>query len=182
MYTENPAGCLGRDSISGESHDSLKQSMLQSLMSLWKEILGLSSSTLLSKDWTLASKILRSGGWCARLLSRTRSPLQIPLLCRQHLGAASWVEKSYLVVMLVFFCCSFYPFSSPISSYPIDSCKSRTNSGRGEGWEPCVLRNTTLPSHTTRLTQKAAAPTCRRKHRTTGDHVSVHASGPHRSS
>jgi hypothetical protein len=55
---------------------SMKQSMLQSLMSLWKEILALSSSTLLSRDWTLASNILRSGGWCACLLSRTKSPLE----------------------------------------------------------------------------------------------------------
>jgi hypothetical protein len=30
---------MNRDSISGESHVSMKQSMLQSLMSLWKEIL-----------------------------------------------------------------------------------------------------------------------------------------------
>ena len=40
---------------------------------LCKEILTPSSSTLLSRDWTLASNILRSGGWWARLLSWTRS-------------------------------------------------------------------------------------------------------------
>jgi hypothetical protein len=38
--TENPAGCMDGDSISGTRHDSVKQSMLQSLMSLWKEILA----------------------------------------------------------------------------------------------------------------------------------------------
>jgi hypothetical protein len=57
--------------------------MLQSLMSFWKEILALSSSTLLSRDWTLASNILRSSGWCACLLSGTRRPLRVPLLCRR---------------------------------------------------------------------------------------------------
>ena len=54
-WTENPTGCTDSDSIFRESHVSVKQSMLQSLMSLWKEILALSSSILLSRDWTLAS-------------------------------------------------------------------------------------------------------------------------------
>ncbi len=46
----------------GVSHVSVKQMMLQSLMSHWKLILALRSSILLSKDWTLASKILGRGG------------------------------------------------------------------------------------------------------------------------
>jgi hypothetical protein len=66
-YLFLPVRCNDRDSISGESNDSVKQSMLQSLISLWKEILVLSSSTLLSRDRTLASNILGSGGCCARL-------------------------------------------------------------------------------------------------------------------
>ncbi len=40
------------------SHVSVKQRMLQSLMSRWKLILALRSSILFSKDWTLASRIL----------------------------------------------------------------------------------------------------------------------------
>ncbi len=42
----------------GVSHVSVKQKMLQSLMSRWKLILALRSSILFSKDWTLASRIL----------------------------------------------------------------------------------------------------------------------------
>ena len=91
--TENPAGCMDRDSISAESHNSVKQSMLQSLMSIWKEILTLSSSTLLSRDWTLTSNILGSSGWRACLVSRTKSPLRIPLLHRRRLGAASGISS-----------------------------------------------------------------------------------------
>ncbi len=44
----------------GVSHVSVKQRMLQSLMSRWKLILALRSSILFSKDWTLASRILGS--------------------------------------------------------------------------------------------------------------------------
>ena len=55
--------------------------------------------------------------------------------------------------------------------------------GRGEGQEPCVLRNTTPPSfltqctaslHNALLRRKSAVPMCRRKHRTPGDRVSMH--------
>ncbi len=42
----------------GVSHVSVKQMMLQSLMSRWKLILALRSSNLFSKDWTLASRML----------------------------------------------------------------------------------------------------------------------------
>uniref|UniRef100_A0A8C8C6V8 tRNA (guanine(46)-N(7))-methyltransferase n=1 Tax=Oncorhynchus tshawytscha TaxID=74940 RepID=A0A8C8C6V8_ONCTS len=48
-------------------------------MSLRKATLALISSTLLSRDWTLASNIVGSGGWCAHLRSLTRRPLQLPL-------------------------------------------------------------------------------------------------------
>ncbi len=44
------------------SHVSVKQRMLQSLMSCWKLILALRSSILFSKDWTLASRIPGRGG------------------------------------------------------------------------------------------------------------------------
>ncbi len=46
----------------GVSHVSVKQKMLQSLMSRWKLILALRSSILFSKDRTLASRILGRGG------------------------------------------------------------------------------------------------------------------------
>ncbi len=46
----------------GMSHVSVKQRMLQSLMSRCKLILALRSSILFSKDWTLASRILGRGG------------------------------------------------------------------------------------------------------------------------
>ncbi len=46
----------------GVSHVSVKQRMLQSLMSHWKLILALRSAILFSKDWTLASRILGRGG------------------------------------------------------------------------------------------------------------------------
>ncbi len=46
----------------GVSHVSVKQRMLQSLMSRWKLILALRLSILFSKDWTLASRILGRGG------------------------------------------------------------------------------------------------------------------------
>ncbi len=46
----------------GVSHVSVKQRMLQSLMSRWKLFLALRLSILFSKDWTLASRILGRGG------------------------------------------------------------------------------------------------------------------------
>ncbi len=46
----------------GVSHVSVKQRILQSLISRWKLMLALRSSILFSKDWTLASRILGRGG------------------------------------------------------------------------------------------------------------------------
>ncbi len=46
----------------GVSHVSIKQMMLQSLMSRCKLILALRSSILFSKDWTLVSRMLGRGG------------------------------------------------------------------------------------------------------------------------
>ena len=89
-------GCNDSDNISQESHVSVKQRMLQSLMSLWKATLALISFTLLSRDWTLTSNMLGSGGWCARLRSLTRRPLSTSptatVLCRPlGLDPISWV-------------------------------------------------------------------------------------------
>ena len=66
--------------ISRENHDSVKQSMLQSRIFLWKGILALNSSTLLSTDYTLASNILVSGGLYARCLILNRAPILLHLL------------------------------------------------------------------------------------------------------
>ncbi len=44
------------------SHVSVKQRMLQSLMSHWKLILALRSSIFFSKHWTLVNRILSRGG------------------------------------------------------------------------------------------------------------------------
>ena len=71
---KKPGGCTASDSVSRVSHVSVKQRTLQSLMSLWKATLARISSTLLSRDWTLASSILGSGGRCACLRSLTRRP------------------------------------------------------------------------------------------------------------
>ena len=91
----NPGGCTDSDSISRESHVSVKQSILQFLMYLWKATRALILSTLLSKDRTLASNILWSGGWCARLQSLTRRLLRLPLL-GQPLGSVQmpWVIQT----------------------------------------------------------------------------------------
>jgi hypothetical protein len=130
-WTENPACCTDGDSISRQSHDSVKQSMLQTLMSLWKEILALSSSTLLSRDWTLASNILVGSGWCTCLLSR-RSPLRIPLLHWQRLGAAFGISSialgiqfgnvAFLVVMLVSYRRSDIQKLFPVVCYNTKKC------------------------------------------------------------
>ena len=53
--TGNPVGCTDSGSMPLASHVSVKQSMLQSWVSLWKATLALISSTLLTRDWTLAS-------------------------------------------------------------------------------------------------------------------------------
>uniref|UniRef100_A0A8C7D3A5 Sidekick cell adhesion molecule 2 n=1 Tax=Oncorhynchus kisutch TaxID=8019 RepID=A0A8C7D3A5_ONCKI len=76
---EKPAGCTASDCVSPVSHVSVKQRTLQSLMSLWNATLARISSTLLSRDWTLARRMLGSGARCARLRSLTRRPLRFPL-------------------------------------------------------------------------------------------------------
>ena len=75
-----------------ESHDSMKQSMLKFLISLWKVILDPELIYFIVQNWTLASIILGSGGWCARLLSRTRSPLRLAHVdfVQMRSGHAGW--------------------------------------------------------------------------------------------
>ena len=59
-------------------------------------------------------------------------------------------------------------FVTPFSWYPISSYSLVSSLQL-----PCILWNTTQPSHTAHLTQKPAAPMCRRKHCTPSNHVSV---------
>ncbi len=74
----------------GVSHVSVKQNMLQSLMSHWKLILALRSSILFSKDWTLASRILGRGGLWALFLSLLRIPARFPQCFLRLLGLFRW--------------------------------------------------------------------------------------------
>ncbi len=74
----------------GVSHVSVKQRMLQSLMSHWKLILALRSSILFSKDWTLASRILGRVGLWAVSLSLLRIPARFPLCFFHLLGLFRW--------------------------------------------------------------------------------------------
>ncbi len=72
------------------SYVSVKQRMLQSLMSRWKLILALRSSILFSRDWTLASRILGRGGLWALSLSLLRIPARFPRCFFRLLGLFMW--------------------------------------------------------------------------------------------
>ena len=91
-----PAGCTAYDSVSPVSHVSVNQRTLQSLMSLWNATLARISSTLLSRDWTLARRMLGSGARCARLRSLTRRPLRFPLLRSRFLGSPAGIHSVVL--------------------------------------------------------------------------------------
>ena len=91
--TENPVGCSDSDIMSPASHVSVKQRMLQSLMSLWKATLAQISSTLLSRDWTMARSILGSSERCAHLRSLTRRQLRLPLLRRHCFGSPTGIRS-----------------------------------------------------------------------------------------
>ena len=83
--------------VSPVSHVSVKQRTLQSLMSLWNATLARISSTLLSRDWTLARRMLGSGARCARLRSLTRRPPRFPLLRSRFLGSPAGIHSVVLV-------------------------------------------------------------------------------------
>ena len=89
---KKPAGYTDSASVSRVSHVSVKQ-MLQSLMSLWNATLAWISSTLLSRDLTLASSMLGSGARCARLCSLTRRPLRLPLLLHRCFGSPAGIRS-----------------------------------------------------------------------------------------
>ena len=94
---EKPVGCTDSDSVSPVSHVSVKQRTLQSLMSLWNATLARISSTLLSRDWTLARRMLGSGARCARLRSLTRRPPCFPLLRSRFFGSPHGIHFVVLV-------------------------------------------------------------------------------------
>ena len=93
---KKPGGCTDSNSVSRVSHVSVKQRMLQSLLSLWKATPARISSTLLSRDWTLANSKLGSGARCARLRSLTRRPLLLPLMRRRCFGLPAEVRSIVL--------------------------------------------------------------------------------------
>nr|AAW25926.1 SJCHGC03850 protein [Schistosoma japonicum] len=95
---KKPVGCTAPDRVSPVSHVSVKQRMLQSLMSLWNATLARISSTLLSRDWTLARRMLGSGARCARVRSLTRRPLRFPLLRSRFLGSLHGINSVDLFV------------------------------------------------------------------------------------
>jgi len=64
---------------SGVSHVSVRQQILQSLLSRWNRILVLISSNFFSRDWTLGWRMLGRGGRCALPLSLCQTPLCFPL-------------------------------------------------------------------------------------------------------
>ena len=86
---------LAWSGVTGVSQVSVSQIMLQSRMSLWYLILALRSSSLFSSDWTLASRMLGSGGLCARLLSLFLMPARFPL------GLFSGLEREPLSPLLL---------------------------------------------------------------------------------
>ncbi len=80
----------------GASHVSVKQRMLQSLMSHWKLILALRSSILFSKDWTLAIRILGRGGlWAALRNSQSEQSSTLSRTTKQPIRAELNIEPHY---------------------------------------------------------------------------------------
>ncbi len=69
-----PSGTMAVSGVKGSSQVSVKTITLQFLTSCWKAILLLSSSSLLSSDWTLARRILSRGGQFSLFLSLTGTP------------------------------------------------------------------------------------------------------------
>ncbi len=75
-----------KSGTTADIHVSVRQLMQQSLVSRWYEMRARSSQSLLSSDWTLASKMVGSGGRRGWRLSLTRTPALFPLFRRRFLG------------------------------------------------------------------------------------------------
>ncbi len=74
---------MAESGTTADIHVSVRQIMQQSLVSRWYEMRARSSQSLLSSDWTLASKMVGSGGRWGRRLSLTRTPAIFPLFRRR---------------------------------------------------------------------------------------------------
>ncbi len=84
--TENLVSSMAESGTTADIHVSVRQIIQQSLVSHWYEMRARSSQSLLSSDWTLASKMVGSGGRRGRHLSLTRTPALFPLFRRRFLG------------------------------------------------------------------------------------------------
>ncbi len=84
--TENPVSSMAESGTTADIHVSVRQIMQQSLVSRWYEMRTRNSQSLLSSDWTLANKMVGSGGRRGRRLSLTRTPALFPLFRRRFLG------------------------------------------------------------------------------------------------
>ncbi len=84
----NPVSSMAESGTIADIQVSVRQITQQSLVSRWYEMCARSSQSLLSSDWTLASKMVGRGGWKARRLSLRRTPALFPFLrlCFFHRG------------------------------------------------------------------------------------------------
>ncbi len=83
--TENPVSSMAESGTTADIHVPVRQ-MQQSLVSRWYEMRARNSQSLLSSDWTLANRMVGSGGRRGRCLSLTRTPALFPLFRRRFLG------------------------------------------------------------------------------------------------
>ncbi len=79
QWTENPVSLMAESGTFADIQVSVRQIMLQSLVSRWYEMRARSSQSLLSSDWKWASKMVGWGGRKAWRLSLTRTPALFPL-------------------------------------------------------------------------------------------------------
>ncbi len=86
VRAENPVSSMAESGTTADIHVSVRQIMQQSLVSRWYEMRARNSQSLLSSDWTLANKMVGSGGRRGRRLSLTRTPALFPLFRRRFLG------------------------------------------------------------------------------------------------
>ncbi len=82
--TEKPVSSMAESGTIADIQVSVRQITQQSLVSRWYEMRARSSQSLLSSDWTLASKMVGRGGRKARHLSLTRTPALFPLFRRRR--------------------------------------------------------------------------------------------------
>ncbi len=76
--TENPVSSMAESGTIADIQVSVRQITQQSLVSRWYEIRARSSQSLLSSDWTLASKMVGRGGRKARCLKSDEDASSLP--------------------------------------------------------------------------------------------------------